>query len=328
MNHLPLDFDTMVIGGGPAGLTAAMFAKNKNISVAVIDDHSGGGQLSVLYPNKPIYNYPGYLGIKAGELSDHLLEQFRQHQIPFITNTAVGQISLVAEQPPTFKISTAASSYLCKSVILACGMGQFLPRKLSIPGEDELAGTQLFYTVDNPEQWRGKEVVVIGGGNSAFDNALFLEQNDCQVTLVHTLEKFQADPATVEKAQNKLADIKTGTAVRQLKKEDKKVHILTHSGHDSIKEELSAERVLINIGLRPDLSFLQNLAVAFKGKQITVSSEMQTTLPGLYACGDITWYPGKVKLIATAIGEAATAVNHLAAFLKKELQRTTERSHT
>ncbi|MFZ0389828.1 MAG: NAD(P)/FAD-dependent oxidoreductase [Calditrichia bacterium] len=307
-------YDVVIIGAGPAGLTAGIFAHNKNLKLHLVEGLKIGGQLKNLYPHKPVYNYPGHSRINAGDLSELMYGQIRENEISVSENLAVSGIE--AGNNGRLKVITSQNTLTTHSVILACGMGLFQPRRLDVAGEDELENKSLFYTVEEPVHWENKEAAVFGGGNSAVDNAMLLHEKGCRVTLVHQLTNFQAEAASVKKLENSTAEILTGwkTLVFGLKSD--KISITLQHKESGEKKEILKDRALVNIGIKPDLSFLKELDVAKNGRQIKVDTEMQTSIPGIFGCGDVVDYPGKVRLIVTAIGEAATAVNSTERYLK------------
>ncbi len=308
-------YDVVIIGAGPAGLTAAIFARNKGFRVAILEGQEAGGQLKSLYPFKPVYNYPGYSRIQAGELAGMMLQQVRQNDIPVIENDPVETINSLSQG--LFQVNTRRQVLQTRAVILACGMGLFQPRRLNVPGEQELENKKIFFSITNPEEWREQEVAILGGGNSAVDHALFLLEKNARITLIHRLSKFNAEPASVEKLRQEKVEILLNWQVLRFE-ENQGGKVAIHIQENTTNEErvLLKDRVLVNIGLQPNLDFLKHLPVEKKGRQVVVDSEMRTSLPGVFACGDVVTYPGKVRLIATAIGEAATAVNSLERYLK------------
>lgn len=302
------------MGAGPAGLTAAIFAKKKQLPVLLLDGGRAGGQLKNLYPHKPVYNYPGYADIKAAGLAQKMKEQAEQEGISLLEETPVRVISSMRDG--NYELEVPGVHYRSQSVILACGMGLFEPLRLNVPGESELAGNGIFYTIKNVEGWQGRCIVVIGGGNSALDNSLFLCGHACKVTIVHQLARFQAEVASVEQAKESCAEQLLGWKVERFAKENNHIALYLKNMDGQKRDRISADRVLINIGFKKNYSFLDTLPLARDKKGIIVDSEMKTSLPGIFACGDAVSYPGKVRLIVTAIGEAATAVNSIEEFLK------------
>ncbi len=308
-------FDVLIIGAGPAGLTASIFAHDKNFKVALVEGLEAGGQLKNLYPHKPVYNYPGYANIKAGKLAEYMLKQVKEKDITIWEHEPVNQ--LICLENDGFLAKSKNLELRAKAIILTCGMGLLEPRKLGVPGESELKDKLIFYALKDLEQWTNQHVLIIGGGNSALDNALLLLENHCHVTVIHKSDKFQAEPATVEELEKKKVELLRGWHVIQAEElSDGKLKIHAQTINGSEEKEFISDKMLINIGLKPRIDFLKSLNLDLKGRQVIVNSEMQTKRPGVFACGDVVSYPGKVRLIVTAIGEAATSVNSLVKYLK------------
>lgn len=305
-------YDCIIIGAGPAGMTAAIFAKAKNLRVMILEGNRAGGQLKNLYPYKPVYNYPGYSKIPAGELADRMIEQVRAHDIPLQENSPIKDI--VKSDENVFVISAKQFNVRAKSIVLASGLGLSEPRRVGVPGESELEGNGIEYTIFNISEWAGKDVAVIGGGNSAIDNVLLLLENNSKVVLIHR-SQLRAEPDSIEKLQQKNVPIHLGWKPSEFQKTGNG-KVLLEIENSSKKLCMEKDRILINIGLKPNTEFLEKLDVDKNNKQILVDTEMHTSIPGIFGCGDAVTYPGKVRLIVTALGEAATAVNSLQNYLK------------
>ena len=312
MNTKP--YEVIIVGAGPAGLTAAIFAKRKRLPVLLLDGGMAGGQLKNLYPHKPVYNYPGYANIKAADLAKKMKEQAEQEGISLMEDTPVLLISSMRDG--NYELEVPSVHYKAQSVILACGMGLFEPSRLNVPGESKLAENGIFYNVKNVEDWQDQYVVVIGGGNSALDNSIFLCGHARKVTIVHRLTHFQADAVSVKQVKESCIELLMGWKVERFTRENNHIALYLKDTDGQKQDRIFADRVLINIGFKKSYSFLNTLPLARNKKGIIVDSEMKTTLPGVFACGDVVSYPGKVRLIVTAIGEAATAVNSVEEFLK------------
>jgi thioredoxin reductase (NADPH) len=312
MNTKP--YEVIIVGAGPAGLTAAIFAQKKRLLMLLLEGGRAGGQLKNLYPHKPVYNYPGYADIKAADLAQKMKEQAEQEGISLLEETPVRVISSMRNG--NYELEVPGAHYQSQSVILACGMGLFEPLRLNVPGESELVENGIFYAVRNVEGWQGRCAVVIGGGNSALDNSLFLCDHACKVTIIHQLTHFQAEAESVEQARESCAELLLGWKVDRFAKENSHIVLYIKNMDGQKQNRISTDRVLINIGFKKSYSFLDILPLARDKKGIIVDSEMKTSLPGIFACGDVVSYPGKVRLIVTAIGEAATAVNSIEEFLK------------
>ena len=307
-------YKVIIVGAGPAGLTAAIFAQRKRLPVLLLDGGMAGGQLKNLYPHKPVYNYPGYAKIKAIDLAKKMKEQAEQEGISLMENTPVRIISSMKNG--NYELEVPGVHYESQSVILACGMGLFEPSRLNVPGESKLSENGIFYNVKNAEDWQGRCVVVIGGGNSALDNSIFLCGYARKVTIVHRLTHFQAEAVSVKQVKESSIELLMGWNVERFARENNHIALYLKDKDGQKQDRIFADRVLINIGFKKSYSFLNTLPLARNKKGIIVDSEMKTTLPGVFACGDVVSYPGKVRLIVTAIGEAATAVNSAEEFLK------------
>jgi thioredoxin reductase (NADPH) len=308
-------YKVIIVGAGPAGLTAAIFAQRKRLPVLLLDGGMAGGQLKNLYPNKPVYNYPGYANIKAADLAKKMKEQAEQEGISLMEDTPVHLISGMRNGNYELEVPGGVH-YKSQSVILACGMGLFEPSRLNVPGESKLAENGIFYNVKNVEDWQDQNVVVIGGGNSALDNSIFLCGHARKVTIVHRLTHFQAEAVSVKQVKESSMELLMGWNVERFARENNQIVLYLKDKDGKKQDKIFADRVLINIGFKKSYSFLNTLPLARNKKGIIVDSEMKTTLPGVFACGDVVSYPGKVRLIVTAIGEAATAVNSVEEFLK------------
>ncbi len=294
-------------------MTAALFAQAKNLSVVILEGAQAGGQLRTLYPYKPVYNYPGYSRIPAGELADRMLEQIREAGIPVLENHPVRSIERA--EAGYFVVSGDDFQMHAWTIILASGLGLPEPRKLGVPGEAELEGRGIEYAITDIKPWQGKEVAVFGGGNSAVDNALLLLENGCSVSLIHRSEKLRAEPVSVARLEQNGAASYLGWKTLGFEQAPSgKISFEIERGSE--RRRLTVDRVLINIGLKPNTDFLDSLDVEKRGKHVVVDTEMRTSVPGIFGCGDAVTYPGKVRLIVTALGEAATAVNSLQEYLK------------
>ncbi len=311
-------FDTLVVGAGPAGLTAAIFARNKDLRLAVVEGREAGGQLQALYPHKPVFNYPGSSEIAAGELATRIIAQARDSGIEIIEHHPVRNITRRADG--CFQVDLDDQQLLARSVILACGMGLFDYRRLGAPGEAQLTDRAVFYTLKDLPQWRQKNVAVIGGGNGALEQALLLLEQEAEVTIIHRLTEFQGDAGIVAKLPERGARIMLGWKVVEFAEQaegSSTVTVVCEHSETRQRRSLSVQRVLISIGVQPANELLERLPCARKERLVVVGSEMQTSIPGIFACGDVVSFPGKTRLIVTALGEAATAVNSVERYLKR-----------
>lgn len=306
-------FDCLIIGGGPAGMTAAIFAQAKNIRVVIIDGGKAGGQLINLYPYKPVYNYPGYSRIAAGELAQKMIQQVKEHGIPLVENWPIERIT--QSQNSIFSVIGKKGTIRSKSILLASGLGLSEPRRLDADGEAELQGRGIEYSITDIADWSGREVAVFGGGNSAIDNALLLLEHQAHVTLIHRSDQLRAEPESISKLQKHGVSFYFGwkpAAFANTQDGKIKIDLL----NSEKREHLVRDKALINVGLKPNTEFLESLDIKKEKRQVVVDTEMHTSQPGIFGCGDAVTYPGKVRLIVTALGEAATAINSLQHYLK------------
>ena len=305
-------YDLVIIGAGPGGLTAGIYARSKMMKTLILDASKVGGQLVSLYPEKGIHNYPGYETIQARKLSDKLYAQAENMECDIHEGEKVDEIITGNEE---YIIKTNKAEYTTKSVIVAIGMGMFKPKKMGVPGEDELEGKGLSYILPVKEELVTKKVVMFGGGNSAIDMAL-VSSTVTHTTLVHRKDTFRADEGTV--AQLNRSRVKTimSATLESVNGTDKVESVTLKSGGETF--DVPADLVVINIGMSPDLEDLKVWGIDLTDAGlIKTDFDMKTNRPGIFACGDVVDYEGKYKQIITACGEAATAVNSAYKFVKK-----------
>ncbi|MFN8571626.1 MAG: NAD(P)/FAD-dependent oxidoreductase [Gemmatimonadaceae bacterium] len=304
--------DVTVVGGGPAGLFAAFYAGMRGVSAQIIDALPQlGGQLTALYPEKFIFDVAGYPKVLAKDLVRALVEQTAQFQVP--THLAERVVGL-EEVDGHFVLVTELSRYPTRSIVIAAGIGAFSPRRLPQASAEPWYGRGIFDMVTDPAQFHGQRVMIIGGGDSAFDWTHQLHKRAARVTLVHRSDRFRAHGATVAEVQrqvaagdadlftfHELADVRelngvlTGVVLRDTK--------------TKATREVPCDVILPMLGYVSDLGDIANWGLTLEKDEIVVNSQMESGRPGVYAAGDVTTYPGKLKLIATGFGEAATAVN-------------------
>lgn len=307
--------DIAIIGGGPTGLFAAFYAGMRQASCKIIESMPQlGGQLSALYPEKYIYDIAGHPKITAQELIDQLKEQ------AFTFNTQVALEETVQEvikgEDGIFELKTNKGSHFSRAVIITAGCGAFSPRKLEVEGAERFENANLHYFVTNKQQFEGKRVLIAGGGDSAVDWALMLEPIAKEVTLVHRREKFRAHEHSVNQLMNSSVRVLTPYQITDLKGDERiEQVVLTHTQEEGKTEAIDVDDVIVNYGFVSSLGPIKNWGLNIEKGSIVVNSKMETNIPGIYAAGDITTYPGKIKLITVGFGEAPTAVNNAKAYL-------------
>jgi thioredoxin reductase (NADPH) len=313
--------DITIIGAGPAGLFALFYAGMRGASAQIIDALSEpGGQLTALYPEKYIFDVGGLPKILAKDLVRSLVEQAGQFASPVHCNQRVVALE---EDGGHFTLVTATDRFPTRSIVVAAGIGAFEPRRLPQPCADPWYGRGIYDRVSDPSAFAGQRVVIIGGGDSAFDWAHQLRGRAASVALVHRSDRYRAHASTV-------ADVQAAAAAGETA-----LHPF-HELHDVIAEDgrlvaldlkdvkaksirrIPADAVLPMLGFVSDIGPLAAWGLRVEQDEILVTSQMETGRPGVYAAGDITTFPGKLKLIATGFGEAATAVNQAVHYVYPE----------
>ena len=305
-------YDVVIIGAGCAGLTAGIYARSKLMSTLILDAGRVGGQLVSLYPEKGIHNYPGFETIQARKLSDKLYAQAEAAECDIHENEKVQEI---VNGDQELIVRTNAGEYHAKSVIVAIGMGSFKPKKMGCPGEDELFGKGVTYILPVKEELVGKKVTMFGGGNSAIDMALIAD-SVTDTTIVHRRPEFRADESTVDHLKaSQVRTIMNANLVSINGTDHVESVTLSVDGNEMI---VPTDLAVINIGISADLEDLEKWGLELNPDGLVkVGFDMSTNRPGIFACGDVVSYPGKVKQITTAMGEATTAVLMAYKFVKK-----------
>jgi len=323
--------ENLIIGAGPCGLFQVFELGLLGISTHVIDTlPKPGGQCTELYPDKPIYDIPALPVCGAQELIDRLLQQIAPFKPQFHLGQQVVEVSPRSDDQ--FYVRTSkGTEFLTRSVIIAGGVGAFEPVALNVPGVEPLVDQQVFYRVRDPEAHRGKNVVVLGGGDSALDWALNLVDVAESVTLLHRSDKFKAAPASVEKMRALCDDYRMQFLIGQvaaLETADGALSQVRVTGSDGVTRRLELDHLLVFFGLHPRLGPIAEWGLTLTKHQVDVDmSTYETNVPGIYAIGDICHYPGKKKLILSGFHEAALAAFAIKARLnpgqKVHLQYTT-----
>ncbi|MEU6204189.1 NAD(P)/FAD-dependent oxidoreductase [Micromonospora musae] len=302
------EVDVAVIGAGPTGLFAAYYAGFRGLSVAVIDAlPEPGGQVTAMYPEKLILDVAGFPSVKGRDLVANLLAQAAPFDPCYLLGTRAEKLTYADERPV---LGLAGGERLrCGAVVVTGGLGSFTPRPL--PVAEEFVGAGIVYFVPQPTELAGRDVLIVGGGDSAFDWALTLHPLARSVTLVHRREKFRAHASTVSRVLALPIRVVVNAEVTRLHGAEvvTGAEITVRGG---AAETLPVDTVVAALGFTADLGPLAEWGLRLDRRHIVVDSTMATNLPRVFAAGDITEYPGKVRLIATGFGEAATAVNNAA----------------
>jgi len=329
--HSPTQTDAVIIGAGPVGLFQVFELGLLEIKAHVIDSlPEAGGQCIELYPDKPIYDIPAIPVCSGRELTENLLKQIKPFGAEFHLGQEVTQLEKQADG--RFLIVTSKDQYfLSKTVFIAGGVGAFQPRTLNLDGIEAFVGKQVFYSVKNPEQFTGKKIVICGGGDAALDWALHLVDKAASITLIHRRDDFKAAPASIAKMRELCKSKQMQLLIGQIthyEVEQDQISKITVTDIESKEHSISVDDLLIFFGLSPKLGPIADWGLDIDRKQVAVDTEkFQTSIPGIYAVGDINIYPGKKKLILSGFHEAALAAFAAAAYLNPEkyiqLQYTT-----
>ncbi|PYZ92929.1 ferredoxin--NADP(+) reductase [Salipaludibacillus keqinensis] len=303
-------YDITIIGGGPVGLFTAFYGGLRQAKVKVIEAMPQlGGQLSALYPEKYIYDIAGFPKIRAQELVDNLEEQAKQFDPTIVLEQAVEKVEKGDDN--IFTLKTDKEEHYTKTVIITAGVGAFKPRRLEVEGAEQFEGKNLHYFVSDLNKFAGDRVVLAGGGDSAVDWTLMLEDIAEEITIVHRRNKFRAHEHSVEQLMNsEKITVRTPFVVEELHHDGNKINAVTlkeKNGEETHKVDI--DTLIVNYGFISNLGPIKEWGLEIEKNSIVVNSSMETNIKGIYACGDIATYEGKAKLIASGFGEAPTAIN-------------------
>jgi len=327
----PTPVETVIIGAGPVGLFQIFELGLLGINAHIIDSLAqAGGQCTELYPDKPIYDIPALPICGAQELIDRLLEQAKPFHATFHLGQEVTEVQPLEDGK--FHVATAAGTRLIAgALVIAGGVGSFQPRRLALPGVEEFEGRQVHYRVKAATDFHGRDLLICGGGDSALDWTVDLCEKARSLTLLHRRAEFRAAPATVARMRE-LVDsgkmrIVEGIANGMRKHNDRLAGLDVHTA-DGRDVHIPAEHVLAFYGLHPKLGPIAEWGMELEKRALKVDTEkFQTSIPGIFAVGDINTYPGKKKLILSGFHEAALAAfaiqHHLFPEKRQFLQYTT-----
>jgi len=310
--------DITIIGGGPTGLFGAFYAGMRGASCRLIDSLPAlGGQLAALYPEKFIFDVPGFPRVLARDLIKAMTEQAVQFGCEVRLGETVTGLRKV-EDPSGgighFVLDTDAAAYPTRTLMICAGIGAFEARKLPAPGVEVWEGRGLDYTIQNPKALSGKRVLVVGGGDSAFDWVVNLVGVAESVMLIHRRDAFRAHMATVRQVerlqrQGKV-EVRTFCEVKAIEGKDRVQQVTLLNNKTKAEETIPMDAVVPQLGFHSDLGPIKQWGLDTERADIRVDRVMGTNIPGIYAAGDVATYEGKLKLIATGTAEVCTAVNH------------------
>jgi len=299
MNNSNDFYDLIIIGGGPAGLTAGIYAARAKLKTLLLEKGLPGGQIAT---TEHVENYPGFpLGISGRELAQKMEEQSKRFGIEILTLSEVNSLKIIAEG---FEIKLNENSYFTKTVIIATGA---YPAKLNIPGEKEFTGRGVSYcaTCDGAF-FKDKKVAVIGGGNAAIEEALFLTRFASKVFIVHRRNRLRADKIFQGRVfNNEKVELILDSEIKEIIGESKVEGCIVRNKKTGDEKRLTVDGVFLYVGNIPNTNFVKDVLKLNKKGYIITNNELQTSLPGVFAAGDVR--ENKIKQVAAAVGEGALA---------------------
>ena len=307
-------FDLTIIGAGPTGLFAAFYGGLRGMATKIVESlPEPGGQLAVLYPEKLIYDVPGHPKILAKDLVHQLLKQNELFAPEYVYEERVDTLTRVtAESEEVWRLGSAQSHHLSRTVLITAGIGAFSPNRLDRPGVDEYQGRGVHYFVKDKRPFRGKRILIVGGGDTAVDWCLNLKDWAESITLIHRRAEFRAHEASL--AALRVSEIPTMTfwELKRVWGEGKVEHATIYENRTGEERELDVDLVLINIGFKAALGPIESWGLEMAdNRHIRVNGFTETNLAGVFAAGDIAAVEGSepLNLIVTGFGQAAVAAN-------------------
>jgi ferredoxin/flavodoxin---NADP+ reductase len=309
--------DITIIGAGPTGLFGAFYAGMRGASCRILDALPAvGGQLMALYPEKFIFDVAGFQRVLARDLVRGMSEQAFQFGCEVRLDEVVTGLRREGEEGPAghFVLETNKGTHPTRTILIAAGIGAFEARKLPADGLEMWEERGLYYKVLDPKRFAGQRVLLVGGGDSAFDWLLHLEDVAKSVMLIHRRDGFRAHQSTIRQAERMQrqgkCEIRTFWEVKAIEGGERVERVVLHNTKTAAEETLAFDAVVPQLGFHSDLGAIKEWGLETDKADIKVNRVMLTNVPGIYAAGDITTYEGKLKLIATGVAEACTAVNH------------------
>ncbi|MGQ0605051.1 MAG: NAD(P)/FAD-dependent oxidoreductase [Anaerolineales bacterium] len=303
-------YDAAIIGAGPAGLFAAFYAGMRDLKAVVLEAlPQPGGQLTALYPEKYIYDVGGYSVALARDLVQELWKQSNQFGATFRFNEPVSTFTQL--EPGHNILTTPEGDYHAKTVVVAAGVGAFEPNRLAVPGAKELEGRGVHYVVRKKEAFLGRRLLVVGGGDTAVDWALELQQWARSITLAHRFDYFEAHERSMQALHSSKVHVLTEHELRSIEGDGCVQEVTLFHNHTQAEHTLRVDDVLVCIGFRANIGPIEKWGLKLDKRSILANGSMETNLSGVYAAGDITQPTDapKMNLIANGFGQATVAVN-------------------
>jgi thioredoxin reductase (NADPH) len=319
--------EVLIIGGGPAGLTAGMYCRMRKMSVLVVDAGRVGGQLISLYGDKPVHDWPGIHDIIANELAAKLIEHARALEVEMTGNQKVEEVTRAGDDAfdvlARDVVTKAEHRYRANAVIVAIGGGAFEPRRLKVPGEDGLGEDTLTYRMPDRAKMAGRRVVVVGGGDSGLESAQAAHEAGAKVTMVQVMDRFTGMESNIDLVNRMEIPRHFNTRVKEIEVADgriRAVRAVTKGVAEPLK--LECDYLVVNIGAAVNLDAVRRWGIEVENNLIKVDRSMRTAVDGMFACGDIVTYEGKYKLLLTASSEGCVAAQSAYLHVRKPQRLT------
>ena len=310
-------YDLTIIGAGPSGLFATFYAGLRQMKTKVIDAlEEPGGQVAVLYPEKYIYDVPGYSKVLAKDLVRSLVQQAFQYSPTVVLGE---RVTSLRRSNGAFELQTdKGTTHLSKAVLVAAGVGAFSPNKLDAKGAADYEGKGVYYFVKDKSAFKDKNLLIVGGGDSAVDWALNIKDTAKKITLVHRRDVFRAHEGSVSELMKSSVDVRLFYEVRSVAGDGTRLTRATiFDNRTQAEATIDVDAILVNIGFRADLGPIKDWGLQIDGREIRANGKMETNVPGVFVAGDIAGAQDGVKLnlIATGYAQAALAVNVAKAYV-------------
>lgn len=318
--------EVLVIGGGPAGLTAAMYCRMRKMSVLVVDAGRVGGQLVSLYGDKPVHDWPGYHHIIAADLAKHFVDHANDLGVEMIGDLKVTELARDGEGFVVTSVDRSNGverTLNAQAVVVAIGGGAFEPRRLKLEGEASLGEDALTYRLADKARAAGRRVVVVGGGDSGLESAQAAREAGGDVTMVQVLDRFTGMESNIDRVKELGIPARLNTRVQALEIENGRlVAVVVRTKGAPEPERLPCDYLVVNIGAAVNLDAVKRWGIDVEGNLIRVDGQMRTNVEGIFACGDIVTYEGKYKLLLTASSEGCLAANAAYVHVRKPARVT------
>ncbi len=307
-------FDVTIIGAGPTGLFAAFYAGLREMKTKVIEAlPEPGGQLAVLYPEKYIYDVPGHPKVLAKDLVGMLIEQVALFQPVYVYSQRIDTLTrATVEGEEVWRLGTATEAHYSRTAIISGGIGAFVPNKLDRPGMAEFEGNGVFYFVKDKRPFRGKRILIIGGGDTAVDWCLNLKDWAKEITLIHRRDEFRAHESSLAHLRASNIPLMTHWELKRIHGDGQVTGVTIYENRTAEERHLDVDIVLVNIGFKAALGPIESWGLEMAdARHVRVDGFMETNLPGIFAAGDLAAVDGSepLNLIVTGFAQAAIAAN-------------------